>query len=230
MSRVKLSDRIGTEMNGFYIEDVKRENGRSYAFVACPLCKNKKWMRIDTLQRKNTISCGCYNAEHNYKKASDISGCVFVRLKAIRPTERRDKHNGGVIWECECACGNAAFVSVGDLHNGAVTSCGCRGKENSAKNGKIAGKNIKDNFCIEGTNTNNLTMKTPSRNTSGIKGVSWDKSRQKWQAYIKFKGKNYFLGRYDKKEDAAKIRKVAEDKVFGEFLEWYNTQKIHKNI
>lgn len=58
-------------------------------------------------------------------------------------------------------------------------------------------------------------------NTSGIRGVSWDSHKQKWVAQIGFKGKNYHLGRYAKKEDAAKARKEAEENLFGNFLEYY---------
>ena len=58
-------------------------------------------------------------------------------------------------------------------------------------------------------------------NTSGIRGVSWDSHKQKWLAQIRFKGKNYHLGRYVKKEDAAKARKEAEENLFGNFLEYY---------
>ena len=45
---------------------------------------------------------------------------------------------------------------------------------------------------------------------------------KKWQAYIMFKKKMYHLGMYDKKEDAAKARKEAEDKYFNAFLDEYN--------
>ena len=62
-------------------------------------------------------------------------------------------------------------------------------------------------------------MKKPKTNTSGIKGVSWDKSRNKWVAQIQFKGKNYYLGRYANKEDAREAREKAEKEMFGKFLE-----------
>lgn len=47
------------------------------------------------------------------------------------------------------------------------------------------------------------------------------KSRKKWRAQIIFKGKNYFLGRFDKKEDAAEARKEAEKYLYKDFLKWY---------
>lgn len=221
MAYIRAKDRIGTTVRGFYIKDAKRENKRTYALIICPYCQRKKWMRMEEITTGKSISCGCYNEEHNKVKSIDISGRRFERLKAIIPTESRDKHDGSVIWKCECECGNTAFVSYSDLIKGSVKSCGCLGKETSQKNGKIAGENVRDNFCIDGTNIKNLTMRIRSDNTSGIKGVSWDKSRKKWVAQIKFKGKKYYLGRYDKKEDAEEIRSVAEEKIFGSFLTWY---------
>ena len=56
-------------------------------------------------------------------------------------------------------------------------------------------------------------------NTSGKTGVSFDKSRGKWVAKIKLKGKNIYLGRYDKKEDAIKARLKAEEEYFVPILE-----------
>jgi transcriptional regulator with XRE-family HTH domain len=40
------------------------------------------------------------------------------------------------------------------------------------------------------------------KNTSGIKGVSWDKSRQKWKASKKINGKTVNFGRFATKEEA----------------------------
>jgi hypothetical protein len=49
-----------------------------------------------------------------------------------------------------------------------------------------------------------------SDNTSGCTGVSWDRSRGKWVAYIKARGKVINLGRFIKIEDAIAARKAAE--------------------
>lgn len=35
------------------------------------------------------------------------------------------------------------------------------------------------------------------RNTSGMKGVSWDRNRQKWKAQIAANGKNRLIGRFE---------------------------------
>lgn len=59
---------------------------------------------------------------------------------------------------------------------------------------------------------NSLNSSIQSNNTSGHVGVSWDKSRGKWAAEIRSKGKRERLGRFDKLEDAVATRKAAEVK------------------
>lgn len=56
-------------------------------------------------------------------------------------------------------------------------------------------------------------------NTSGVRGVSWDKKSQKWYAYINTGGYGSMvsLGHFNNIEDAANARKIAEIKYFGEF-------------
>lgn len=58
----------------------------------------------------------------------------------------------------------------------------------------------------------------PDNNTSGTKGVSFDKRRHKWRAYIKINQKQIFLGYYQDIESAIKNRKDAEINYFGEYL------------
>lgn len=227
--RTNPENLVGTSYHGFIVKDIKRENGRNYLYVNCPQCHEDKWMRKDTLDNAKVISCGCWNAKKNYKKPVDISGMWFDRLRAIEPTGKKDSENGSYLWLCECKCGNKKIVSEGDLVSGTVKSCGCLGKENSIKNGKRAGETIKEKYCIEGTNVNNLTAKTPKNNKSGIKGVSWDSRNEKWIAQIGFKGKNFYLGRFDTKEQAAEARKEAEDNLHGEFLEWYREEISKKD-
>ena len=78
---------------------------------------------------------------------------------------------------------------------------------------------IQSQICDGAQNQQNCYNRSLStRNTSGIKGVSWDKDRQKWRAIILFKGKKISLGRYDNFEDAKKARQDKAKELFGEFL------------
>lgn len=66
-----------------------------------------------------------------------------------------------------------------------------------------------------------LNRKMLKNNTSGVRGITYDKTSQKWQAQIVFKGKTYKLGRYIDKEDAIRARKMAEEAMFVNFLKWF---------
>jgi hypothetical protein len=56
-------------------------------------------------------------------------------------------------------------------------------------------------------NSRNLCRQ--NRNKTGVIGVWWDQSRNKYQAYIRVNGKRHHLGRFDSLEDAAKARECA---------------------
>ena len=64
---------------------------------------------------------------------------------------------------------------------------------------------------------NSWNMKLSAINTTGFKGVSWDKERSKYVAFIKHCGKHIYLGRYNKLTDAADAYMKAAQKYFGEF-------------
>ena len=73
----------------------------------------------------------------------------------------------------------------------------------------------------------NLRLATPSQNqankgmridnTSSVKGVAWDKARQKWKATISVNGKSICLGRFEKIQDAAEAYSDAAKRNFGPF-------------
>lgn len=51
-----------------------------------------------------------------------------------------------------------------------------------------------------------------TKNTSGVKGVSYMPARNRWQAYIQVLGKTIPLGKFTNFEDAVAARKAAEEK------------------
>lgn len=57
--------------------------------------------------------------------------------------------------------------------------------------------------------------------TSGFKGVTWDKYRQKYKAQIKVDYRNIFLGRFNDMKEAAKAYNDAALHYFGGFA-WLN--------
>lgn len=211
-------DLTGQKIGKLILLERKREDNRTYYYCLCE-CDNKVWIRSDRL-KAGTKSCGCLSKETQFKSV-DISNQRFGRLIAVKPTNERDK-GGAVVWECLCDCGNPAYVPYGTLVKKEVVSCGCYGKEVSKNNIKKAIKKHLKIHIVEGTNVPAISRKkVKNNNTSGATGVTWDKSRKKWSASIRFKNKVYYLGRYENKENAIKVRKEAEEKLFGPFLEWY---------
>lgn len=69
-------------------------------------------------------------------------------------------------------------------------------------------------------NAQNSAIK--SNNTSGYKGVSLTKEKNKWRAYININKKQVNLGRFIKKEDAAKAYNIAATKHFGKYARLNN--------
>lgn len=65
---------------------------------------------------------------------------------------------------------------------------------------------------------NKGNVKAHPRNTSGTRGVVWDKHRQKWRAQIMINGRQTNLGRYDTFADAKKAFDQAAIPHWGEFL------------
>ena len=57
----------------------------------------------------------------------------------------------------------------------------------------------------------------PKNNTSGVKGVYYDKSRNYWRAIIYINGKRIHLGYYKTLEEAKLVRQQKAREIFGEF-------------
>lgn len=74
-------------------------------------------------------------------------------------------------------------------------------------------KNLRD-----ATHSQNLqNRKKHKNNTSGYRGVSWNKDTKKWAAIVGVNGKYIYLGLFTSKNSANKICKETRKKYYGEF-------------
>lgn len=182
------------------IEPTDRRRGSNVIWRCRCSCGKEVFATAKDLRSGNTKSCG-------HVRRSNITGQRFGRLTAIEPTDRVVRNN--VVWRCICDCGKEAFVAVKDLRSGNTKSCGCVNLERHSVPPDV----------VEGTRISTLGDKPPKSNTSGVRGVSWSKQKQDWEAYIKFKGHFYHLGHFKRLEDAAKARAQAEERLFSPAIE-----------
>ena len=71
------------------------------------------------------------------------------------------------------------------------------------------------------TERNNMHNKgKPTTNTSGYKGVSWNKKASKWLAKIKFNNQTMYLGLFNTPEEAHLSYCIAADKYHKEFANY----------
>lgn len=221
MNRKKIGDRFGRLVIISKLTSINK-NGKLIPMYKCKCdCGNVVEANGNTLG-KGRNSCGCLQDKSRRK---DIPvGIKFDRLEVVKRTEEK-KHNC-YMYLCKCDCGKDVLVRSDMLRAGEVKSCGCLHDDLL----RINVKKAYDKNFIEDTSIPKITdNKLQRNNTSGIKGVRWHSRIGKWQASITFKNKNYHLGYYSDIDEAAKVRKIAEKELFGEFLKWYREQYNNKN-
>lgn len=121
------------------------------------------------------------------------------------------------IAQCLChRCGRRKEILLSRITQGGAKTCGCRTPENLA-----TGQKIRKEYVVGGSLACALVGRRPNQNSStGHTGVSQMKGGR-FRAYITFRRKQYYLGTFDQIEDAVHARKEAEDKIYGDFLDWY---------
>lgn len=152
----------------------------------------------------------------------DISGKRFYRLTVISRIWSESGRGGSVMWHCRCDCGNEVDYSYNELVYTAVRSCGCQKKEHDQK--------LKTFLThMGGTSLEAIrTEKIPTNNTTGHRGVYL--IRGKYVAKIVFQKKQYFLGSFERAEEAAEARREAEQALFGETVQFYEKWKARADL
>lgn len=198
--------------------DKRMDQGSVVWLCRCD-CGNLKEVSARRLIRGKVKSCGCLSSP----KHGDYIGKKFGKLTVIeyagrvrKITENSEKTI--TYWKCDCDCGNTVTVAQSELHSGDTQSCGCLQKERAKEALKLT-----DNTSAAIIERNHGKLR--NTNSSGHTGVYYDKRTQKWAAYINFKKKRYWLGRYNKLEDAAAARCNAEEMHENFLKRYYNEHK-----
>jgi len=86
--------------------------------------------------------------------------------------------------------------------------------------------NQRYNLRICTKDENNINKRVRKDNTSGYKGVTWNKKSKKWIAQIKSKKIHYLLGSFDNPEEAYKAYCKSAKELHGEFSRLITDKKL----
>ena len=78
--------------------------------------------------------------------------------------------------------------------------------------------NRKENIRICTSSQNNWNTRKRKDNSTGLKGVSWNKRRQKYESLIMINKKHMWLGYFETKEEAHAVYMKAAQTLQGEFF------------
>ena len=203
---IELDQEIGKRYGRLVVLEKTDKRYHSTTIYKCRCdCGNIVELTINKLHSGHTKSCGCLK-----RRTVDLTGQKFGRLTVIGFAYTKNKKN---YWECKCDCGNICFVPTTYLTTEVTVSCGCKNEENRASLPNL------DRGLVDGTMLCGIKKdrKLNKNNTSGVRGVHYDKDRGLWVAQIMFQRKVHILGRFKTKKEAIEARKAGEEKYFGKY-------------
>lgn len=190
-----------------------RNDYKTYWKCLCD-CGNCFTAREDGILSGRIRSCGCSRKHNTYKLVNDeyyiiydINDCYFLI----------DKEDYDIVKNYTWLINSDGYAMS---HQDDANVLLHRFLMNADKDDEIDHKNgvrydcRKSNlrFCTRTQNTWNTGIR--SNNTSGVKGVSYNKARDKWFAYINVDKQRKSLGYYTDFNDAVNARLNAERKYF----------------
>ena len=226
-------------------EDHIQPNGHHKAQWLCKCSCEKQTVFVvlgESIRRGHTLSCGCVQQERSSDVMKEVVAATrkdtaFNRREYCRYEIDGEKVTGWTNNNNEPFYFNLEFFDkVKDICWNDVNVNGLKrltGRDRKSgkmvffhqyigyKNYDHADRNELNNLLNNlrpATRTQNAQNKSRQKNnTSGVSGVGWNKSKQKWVAYIRDHGKQLCLGSFVDKEDAIRARLLAEKEIFKEF-------------
>lgn len=175
-------------------------------------------------------SCGCFNAERikkqrKFNEYKIVDGYVKVKLNdenhMLCDIEDWERFNGHYWFMNDAGYAVCETMKTGTLRfHKLVTGTTAEVIIDHINRNKL--DNRKCNLRIATASVNAINRGLQSNNTTGYKGVYFDKRRRVWKAWVKVSGKLITLGSYPKKEEAIAARQAGEEKYYLPQLESVN--------
>ena len=175
-------------------------------------------------------SCGCFNAERikkqrKFNEYKIVDGYVKVKLNdenhMLCDIEDWERFNGHYWFMNDAGYAVCETMKTGTLRfHKLVTGTTAEVIIDHINRNKL--DNRKCNLRIATASVNAINRGLQSNNTTGYKGVYFDKRRRVRKAWVKVSGKLITLGSYPKKEEAIAARQAGEEKYYLPQLESVN--------
>ena len=201
-----LSNEIGKRYGYLTVIEETDKRYHSTRIYKCQCdCGNIIEVNVNKLHTGHVKSCGCRRF-----RWKDLTGQKFGRLEVLEFAYTKDNKN---YWKCRCNCGSICYINTASLTNGTTVSCGCKNDENRASLSSL------DRGLVDGTMKCAIKKdrKLNKNNSSGVRGVHYDKDRKLWVAQIMFQRKAHLLGRFKAKREAIRARLAGEEEYYGKY-------------
>lgn len=219
----------------YQIEDYVSPKGQHQPVWMCECqCDNhtRKPVKAYVLNRKESTSCGCYQIEATKKSNGRQNTYKLINNKYyVGQTQSGkefyfDKEDYNLVvqycWDIDGSNGYAKTIdkvnNTGKIYLHRLVM-GCKNGDgiiiDHIDRNRIDCR--KSNLRTVNNSQNTMNSCIRSDNTSGIRGVYWDKRKNKWIATITVDQQNIQLGSFNNIKDAEVARKIGEEKYFGEY-------------
>lgn len=198
------------------LQETYMKNGRKTVRCECS-CGNTVDVREDHLKSGVTNSCGCYRLDrlrevivtHGKTTTKAYGTWEGMLQRCHNPNASNYSEYGGRgITICEDWLGAEGFANF-------YKDMGERPEGMSLDRMDVNGNYCKENCRWETPSVQGFNQRKSSNNTSGRTGVSWNRQKQMWDAYIMKDRKKINLGRFENKEEAIFAREQGELKYYG---------------
>lgn len=210
----------------FFFDFVRHYNSQNKnigqdTLESCFKCGKPARQRVNTGNGGGHYYCSKHSHElYRYGSIIDDEVYEFVDKNTVKVTIKGDQHKVSsflisaidvpLVFKKNKNIANNGYVKCDGklLHLIIADKLGIRSKQIDHIN-----RNRVDN------RRENIRPCTPSQNIINreCKGISFDKSRNKWKAFVTVDGKQFRLRRFDSEEDALRYRLELERKIYGEF-------------
>jgi hypothetical protein len=228
---MKLDDKtiVGKQINNWTILKFSHKlNYHKYYICRCNICGKEKPVYVQNITSEKSKSCGCEKAKiglrsKKYNEYYIEDDCVHVKMSNCDDYMLCDIEDWNKL---KCYCWSSNQYNYATAYHDGVNILIFHREIFNLENqdiqvDHISGKRLDNRKCnlrLCSNQENSFNKFKNSNNTSGYKGVYFDKERNKWRSVIQINGKSVKSPkRYNTPEEAFEWYRIKSDEYFKTF-------------